>query len=158
MILAAFRRSRGHTLGVVPPEHDRLAAALTEWEKVKNLPDDADEKLYSDFGNGVRKTEDGYMIEAPKEAAGVLLPHLDKWEAEGQAVAHDGDVCYLLWPGLRGEAVEPATGELIRRELPVSSEMNNSLTRIPWARSSGRRSSGRVTVTGWLRSMLAAPI
>jgi hypothetical protein len=105
-----------------------------------------------------RKTEDGYMIEAPKEAAGVLLPHLDKWEAEGQAVAHDGDVCYLLWPGLRGEAVEPATGELIRRELPVSSEINNSLTRIPWARSSGRRSSGRVTVTGWLRSMLAAPI
>jgi hypothetical protein len=46
MIVGAARRSQGHTLSA-GPEHDRLSEALSAWERVKNLPNDADEKLYA---------------------------------------------------------------------------------------------------------------
>jgi hypothetical protein len=67
-----------------------------------------------------RKTERVYVIEAPAKAAGVVLPHLDKWIGEGQAVAGDGDTCYLLLPGLRYEALDPETEELRSQLLPVA--------------------------------------
>jgi hypothetical protein len=70
-----------------------------------------------------RKTEGVYVIEAPARAAGVVLPHLDKWIGEGQAVARDGDTCYLLLPGLRYEALDPETLWPVARELPVASLM-----------------------------------
>jgi hypothetical protein len=42
-----FEGLRGRTIGAVPPEHDRLAAALSEWERVKNLPDHDEHKMFA---------------------------------------------------------------------------------------------------------------
>ena len=68
-----------------------------------------------------RKSPAGYVIEAPRKAAGVVL-NLDDPDLSNTdlAIAKDGDLRYVLWTVLRSEAVD-ATGSPIGHEMPVGS-------------------------------------